>query len=128
MALARHDGWGRLSYEAEVAGVANANFIDRAAPAPETPFEDVRRRSLDSLIDEGTLPLPNHIKIDVDGNEAEVVAGMAKMLDDPWLRSIRLEVKSASPNRRAFVAYLTDMGFRVSVAVDPKNLLFERMG
>jgi FkbM family methyltransferase len=37
-------------------------------------------------------PFPNHIKIDVDGNEHIIVKGMEKILSDPRCKSIAIEL------------------------------------
>ena len=47
---------------------------------------------LDDLINQFSLPLPNHIKIDVDGLEWEILEGASRYLDNPALRSILVEV------------------------------------
>jgi FkbM family methyltransferase len=48
---------------------------------------------LDSFINSGTLPIPNVIKIDVDGLEPEILSGMSELLRSPQRpRSIQIEV------------------------------------
>ncbi|MFN9631896.1 MAG: FkbM family methyltransferase, partial [Erythrobacteraceae bacterium] len=44
-------------------------------------------RRVDTLIADG-LPVPNHIKIDVDGLEHRVIAGMRETLQQPELRTV----------------------------------------
>ena len=46
---------------------------------------------LDQVVLDFNLPLPNHIKIDVDGNELDVLKGMNKVLNYEELRSIQIE-------------------------------------
>jgi len=48
--------------------------------------------SLDFFIQKGNLPMPNHIKIDVDGNELLIIEGAKKTLDSPDLRTILIEL------------------------------------
>lgn len=48
--------------------------------------------SVDELLDMTPLPTPNHIKIDVDGIEHLVLSGACKVLSDPALRSILVEI------------------------------------
>jgi len=48
--------------------------------------------SLDDLVGQFGLPFPNHIKIDVDGIEEEIVAGAERTLDDVRLKSVLIEV------------------------------------
>jgi hypothetical protein len=48
--------------------------------------------SLDDLVDRFALPFPNHIKIDVDGIEDLIVQGADRMLFDPRLKSVLVEI------------------------------------
>jgi hypothetical protein len=50
---------------------------------------------LDDLVDRFGLPLPNHIKLDVDGGELAVLDGASRTLASPTLRSVLVEVSSA---------------------------------
>jgi len=61
------------------------------------PFEpvysqDMLSLSLDDFISIYKCPIPNHIKIDVDGNEYEILQGMPVTLSKPSLRSIMVEM------------------------------------
>lgn len=47
---------------------------------------------LDDLVDRFRLPLPNHVKIDTDGQELAVIAGGAELLSAPTMRSIMVEL------------------------------------
>jgi len=48
--------------------------------------------SLDELVSDSQILFPNHIKIDVDGSEREIVAGMKSILTDNRLSSIMIEI------------------------------------
>ena len=50
---------------------------------------------LDDLIERFALPLPNHIKLDVDGGELAVLDGASRTLASPTLRSVLIEVSSS---------------------------------
>jgi FkbM family methyltransferase len=50
--------------------------------------------ALDSAIDLFSFPLPNHIKLDVDGAEALVLEGAAATLCRPELRSVLVEANA----------------------------------
>lgn len=78
--------------------------------------------TLDTLIADGVIPAPNHIKIDVDGLEHLVVAGGAKAFAHPELKSVLVELNTHLPEHQALVAAFTDAGFeyeqhQVDVAV-----------
>lgn len=64
---------------------------------------------LDTFIKENILPVPNHIKIDVDGAEVEVVKGMEGILDHHRLKSILVECDDDS--KVEIVTYLDKFGF-----------------
>lgn len=51
-------------------------------------------RPLDSVVEALDLPAPNHVKIDVDGAELEVLAGGARTFADPALQTVMIEVTS----------------------------------
>ena len=48
--------------------------------------------SLDSLIYEFNLPIPNYLKIDIDGNELLVLKGAKRLLKEPNLKEIFVEI------------------------------------
>jgi FkbM family methyltransferase len=54
-------------------------------------IESVISFSLDKLIDEFEFPVPNYVKIDVDGHETAILSGMIKVMAHERLRSILIE-------------------------------------
>ncbi len=52
--------------------------------------------SLDSLIEDENFECPNHIKIDIDGLELDVVHGMRNLIKNTHLRSVLIEIGSIS--------------------------------
>jgi FkbM family methyltransferase len=68
--------------------------------------------ALDDFRRQFDRPAPNYIKIDVDGTENEVLAGMRETLADPALRSILIEIEEVdTPRTRRIRAQLDDAGF-----------------
>jgi FkbM family methyltransferase len=67
---------------------------------------------LDDLVANGWLPVPNHIKIDVDGIEPKIVAGAQQMLKEAAVKSLLIEVNPALADHREMVRTLNEMGFR----------------
>jgi FkbM family methyltransferase len=67
---------------------------------------------LDDLVAGGVVPIPHHIKIDVDGFEPKVIAGAAKVLKDAKVRSLLIEINQNLPDHMALVADLGRMGFK----------------
>jgi FkbM family methyltransferase len=66
--------------------------------------------AIDSFIAEFDPPFPNHIKIDVDGIEDRIVAGAAKTLADPRLRSLSIELDSARERETGAVIATIERG------------------
>lgn len=130
-AASAHDGEGTLLFGPEVPGAANQQFIpegdDIGADAQANGGRSrIRGASIDELIARGAIPVPSHVKIDVDGSEDGVIAGMADLLSNPRLRQIRLEIRWWWPQKRPIVAQICRHGFRARVDDDYKNLMFTR--
>jgi FkbM family methyltransferase len=49
--------------------------------------------TLDELVHRWKLPLPTHVKLDVDGAEGAVIAGAVGVLGSPALRSVMIEIE-----------------------------------
>ena len=67
--------------------------------------------SLDDLIEKYHLPIPNHIKIDVDGLESDIIFGAKKTLSHPNIRSVLIELNDDLPKDDAVAAILMERGF-----------------
>jgi len=67
---------------------------------------------MDDLIQHLQVPVPNHIKIDVDGIEFDVLQGAEKTLEDPAVKSIILELEEGSKDADIMIKYLTSKGMR----------------
>lgn len=68
--------------------------------------------TLDYLIEIFSLPFPNHIKIDVDGNEDRIIKGMQKTLSDRKLRTIACEVDYSIPEHMQILRNIESHGFK----------------
>ncbi len=68
-------------------------------------------RTLDDLVADGAVPVPNHIKIDVDGFEHKVIAGARNTLANPEVRSLLIETNQNLEEHLAMVRELNAMGF-----------------
>ncbi len=74
--------------------------------------------SLDYLVEYLALDFPNHIKIDVDGIEEQIISGATRTLGDPRLRSVLIEISagdgSEDPIRKKLssAGLVPDCGFR----------------
>lgn len=70
-------------------------------------------RRIDSLIADG-LPVPDHIKIDVDGLEHRVVGGMLDTLKQPQLKTVLMEVNFDSPKNLDAIDQMNALGWKYS--------------
>lgn len=69
---------------------------------------------LDKLVKNSSVPLPTHIKIDVDGFEHKVIIGMRKTLANPAVRSVLIELNPHLDEHRALFKMMKDLGFSFS--------------
>jgi len=60
--------------------------------------------SLDNLIYKHHFPIPNHIKIDVDGHEKEILLGAKKILKSKKLKSVMIEINFKNHNEYSFIS------------------------
>lgn len=67
--------------------------------------------TVDGFIESFSLPVPQHVKIDVDGNEAQIVSGMERLLTTPGLRSFLIEMNLADQKTDSVIARIESFGF-----------------
>ena len=67
--------------------------------------------SLDTLTKDYHLPFPNHIKIDVDGNERKIITGMKNVLSDKRLKTIAIEVNIKLSEHNSITKVIESNGF-----------------
>ncbi|MEO6359670.1 MAG: FkbM family methyltransferase [Sphingomicrobium sp.] len=70
-------------------------------------------RRIDTLIAEG-MPAPAHVKIDVDGLEHRVIAGMLETLRIPSLKTVLIEINFDNPKNLELIDRISAMGWRFS--------------
>ena len=95
----------------DLAGSALAHFGDGQDDAPLRLA--ALGMSIDQLISGFKPPFPNHLKIDVDGSEGDIVAGAKKTLADQRLKSLSVELDDQQPEQAQHVIWvLAEAGFR----------------
>lgn len=67
--------------------------------------------TLDSLVEAGVIPCPNHIKIDVDGFEHKVMTGARRTVQNPMVRSVLIEINQSLDLHRQIIENLSALGF-----------------
>ncbi|MGH8614701.1 MAG: FkbM family methyltransferase [Gammaproteobacteria bacterium] len=70
--------------------------------------------TLDILVNAGVVPVPDHVKIDVDGLEHKVVAGCRKTFERPEVQTVLIEIDFSSPQVEGTIDLMTDMGWKYS--------------
>lgn len=93
----------------------SCHAVDEALDAHLRPLQALFTQgciaaTLDELVAEGAIPVPNHIKIDVDGFEHKVVAGAANTLRNPAVRSVLIETNQNLEEHRGMVRQLNALG------------------
>lgn len=67
--------------------------------------------ALDEFIERFALPPPNHVKLDVDGNEAKIIAGGQRTFSSPALKSLMIEING---DDRALIDTLEACGLQIA--------------
>jgi FkbM family methyltransferase len=67
--------------------------------------------TLDQLVEQGTIPVPAHIKLDVDGFEYKVVNGMMNTIRNPAVKSVAIELNPALPEHQQVFKQMAELGF-----------------
>lgn len=72
--------------------------------------------SVDDFIQRFDLPVPAHIKIDVDGIEHRILNGASSTLEDPRLKSVLIELDTDNEKKRTeVVEQMKKKGFTLQV-------------
>ncbi len=71
---------------------------------------------LDDLVTAGVVPVPDHIKIDVDGIEHKIIAGARGVLADRKVRSLLVETNQNLADHRQMVKEVESLGYRYDPA------------
>lgn len=71
---------------------------------------------LDELVEAGTVPVPQHMKVDVDGFEPKVIAGARRTLADPRMKSLLIETNQNLDEHQTMIDELAGLGFRYDSA------------
>ena len=86
------------------------------APRPARFTQGCVSATLDELVAQGVLPVPAHIKIDVDGLEHKVLHGCRATLADPRLKSVLVEINTNLELHRNIIDEMKALGFGLSAA------------
>lgn len=70
--------------------------------------------TLDQLVETGAIPIPNHIKIDVDGFEWKVLAGATRTLSRPEVKSVLIETDFSNRKCMETIEFMAATGWSYS--------------
>jgi FkbM family methyltransferase len=120
VALSDREGYDRLHLSSENAG-ASCHSLGESVdhhnrPRPETRAQGCVCASLDRMVAAGVLPVPDYIKVDVDGIEPKVIAGAANTLADPRVKGVLIEINTALDDHWEVVDRMLGLGFEYSQA------------
>jgi FkbM family methyltransferase len=83
--------------------------------------EEIDIVSLDSIIEEKKLPIPDALKIDIDGSEVPFLKGAQKTLRQPQLKQIIFELDTADKNYSWILENLKSAGFVTTASFQVPN-------
>ena len=137
LAVAGQTGFDRFYVRAFSPG-ASLHAFGRPVKQGDVPFAPRHRQgmlgvTLDDLVGRYELPFPNHIKIDVDGIEDQIIYGAERVLADPRLRTVLVEVYMhkdlAAQIETVFYRHQFALSNSAAVTYEPgtaQNLIFRR--
>lgn len=83
-------------------------------PRPSPRRQGCHAVAIDRMVDGGAFPQPDHVKIDVDGIEHLVIAGMMRTL--PRVRSLCVELNLNLAEHREVRGLLQTLGYKLDAA------------
>ena len=129
IALSDQTGIEDLNYRALMPGSAVHALgpaVDQQGKAfKPAATQSVIRYRLDDFIRQFGIPVPNHIKIDVDGTEFSILKGMDETLSNASLRTMVLELNEERGHTDEIMEYLSERGLK-PVPSTGANHLFVR--
>jgi len=117
IALAESVGIGKM-YIASYEAAGHMKILDTPKKVQEEEefqpsyVQNVLRYSLDHLLEEFSLPCPEHMKIDVDGSELALIRGASVTLKDERLKSIFIELAEPSKESEEIKSIIARHGFK----------------
>jgi FkbM family methyltransferase len=120
LALSDQAGYSELHLSSQQIG-GSCHSLGERVDFKHEPMQPVYSQGciaarLDDLVAQGVVPMPTHVKIDVDGFEPKVIAGARRVLKDRKLRSLLIETNRNLADHVQMVAELESLGFRFDPA------------
>lgn len=117
IALSNYKGIGVFNYRDLTFG-SSLHTLDKPIDFVGNQFTpEIKQKvicySVDQFVEEFGITEVNHIKLDVDGIEAEVVKGAEKTLQNPACRSIMVEFNEAFESDLKCIEFIYGCGFKI---------------
>lgn len=117
VALSQETGIEVLNYHSLVPGGA-LHALDKPVDYAGEVFKPVAKQHIltvrpDDLTALLRFPVPNHIKLDVDGIEFKIIRGADKTLSDLSLRSLMIEINELDKSSQEMIQFISARGFKV---------------
>lgn len=114
-ALSESESFDRLHLSQFQAGASCHSYgeaLDPYLQEKQTPFvQGCYATTIDKLVATNVIPVPNFIKIDVDGFEHKVIKGADATLRDSGLVSLLIEINPHLAEHRWIIDHLASAGF-----------------
>jgi FkbM family methyltransferase len=117
--LALHDkeGFFPFNYRSSMAGTSNSHLSDSRDPARDEYQPQISElkyaTTIDRLIASCQIKAPHHVKIDVDGDEIDILRGMSHLLTGPSRpRSVQIEMND--PQQTRILEFMKGHRYRLS--------------
>lgn len=111
VALAEHTGMAYFNYTSMDAGTALHALGDGSGIGRVVHRQPILSFSLDELIERFAMEAPQHIKLDVDGIEFDILRGARHTLADTGLRTIIVETEETREGSDGIRDLLHEAGF-----------------
>lgn len=116
-ALNDQEGLFSFNYKSGDVGTSNSQLSavgDAAGDDPGIRISELKyATTIDRLIDAGEIKAPQHIKIDVDGNEFLILSGMSHLLSSDQ-RPLSVQVEMNDPHKQQILELMQDHHYRLA--------------
>ena len=102
-----------FKYSSLDSGSASHAGLEESETPQATINQPVLTVTLDDLISRYQIEQPNHIKIDVDGHELDILKGAMQVLQNPTLKSVQIELTKKDHNYNTIVDLLLGLRFKI---------------
>lgn len=97
-----------------IGGTGDSLYIEKTNHYEESNHRIVKTKMLRSIVEENQLPMPNFMKIDVQGAELDILSGARGILDQCYLIYMEcpvLEYNAGAPTFDGYVRFMSEIGY-----------------